>query len=375
MRIAYCILGTFNAGGMERVLSSKTNYFVNNLGWDVFVITTDQKDRPSFFEFSPKIKHIDLNVNYTDEYKYSLLYRKLLSGKKRLHEKRLSVLLQQLKCDIVISMYDQDFYFLNRIKDGSAKVLEFHFSKYARLPKEGDRWRKILTKYYILRDSYIINKYSKFVVLTEEDRTCWGDFKNMTVIHNALVDIPNVHALLNNKQVLSIGRLVSQKGYDRLIRAWKLVHDRYSDWKLKIIGGGEDHDKLLSLIERLELLNIIEISPPTSTIEKDYLESSVFVLSSRYEGLPMVLIEAMGYGIPCVAFSCQCGPSDIIENKKTGLLVENGNVDELANAICCLLGNQKVRIEMGKKGAISVKEKYDFDCIMKQWVSLFHSIV
>ena len=118
---------------MERVLANKANY-LTELGYDITIITTDQRERSPYFQLDPRIKNVDLGINYTDNNNKGLL-QKLLSypRKQKMHRQKLQNILIELKADIVISMFDNDASFMYKIKDGSRKILEIHFSRFKRL--------------------------------------------------------------------------------------------------------------------------------------------------------------------------------------------------------------------------------------------------
>ena len=139
------------------------------------------------------------------------------------------------------------------------------------------------------------------------------------------------------------------------------------------IYGGWNRDAYQKQIDELGLTNVIKCNGPVSNIAEKYQESSIFVLSSRFEGLPLVLMEAMAIGLPPVAFTCPCGPRDIIHNGEDGILCENGNIEKLAEGICRLIENEQLRKEMGQKAAQNI-QRYTIDNIMKQWDELFQEI-
>lgn len=372
MKIVYCINGTYNSGGMERVLMLKANYLVEKVRCEVSIVTTQQFGRRNFFEFSPKIHFYDLGINY-DEFKHeNLLIRSIDKLKKmRRHRKQLACLLSQLRPDVCISMFDFDFEFLYDIKDGSKKILEYHFCKDQKVIEANNLVMKMIQRIRILVWKRKIVQYDKFVVLTNEDRMAWGNLSNICVIPNFLPSLPDIKAELINKKVLSIGRISFQKGFDLLVQAWSLVSCSYPDWKLIIRGNG-DSTKLWNMINKLHLSESIFIKPATDNIQEEYLNSSLFVMSSRYEGLPMVLLEAMSYGLPIVTFACPCGPRDIIQHSY-GTLVSKGDIHALADAIKDWIAHKEKRKSGGINARVAVSQ-YSQDEIMRSWIELLNSM-
>lgn len=375
MKVVYCIQGTFNSGGMERVLCNKANWLVDKAGYEVAIVTTDQKRRSPFFVFSPKIRMYDLQVNYTDLQGKNFVAKTTgFLKKQKEHRKKLQSLLDEIRADVVISMFGPEVGFLYRMRDESKKVLEIHFSKYFRLQQQRRGVWGLSDKWRTWKDQKYIRQYDKFVVLTQEDKAYWGNYPNIEVIYNAATFTPSETARLENKRVLSVGRLTFQKGYDMLLDAWTTVYALHPDWTLTIVGSGEEHDTLQQQISRLGLTDTVELKAPTSQIQEEYLSSSIYVLSSRYEGLPMVLLEAMRCGLPPVAFTCKCGPRDIISHQQDGLLVKEEDISGLADAICQLIEQPSLRKQMGEAAARKVQEKFQPGPIMQQWQHLFESL-
>lgn len=347
----------------------KANYLVEKLGYDVTIITTDQKCRPIFFPISPKVNLVDLEINYYDNRLDKLWHLKKMRLKRK-HYKTLIRHLQNNKYDVVVSMMDFDFSFLYKINDGSKKILECHLSKYSKVYATRNRLIKLVQ---LIRARYwekVVSKYDKFIVLTEEDRDQWGNIENMNIIPNFIKKIPVKRALLKNKRVISVGRADFQKGFDMLIDSWSIVIKYFPEWVLTIVGGG-DKRYLQHKIDDLHLEDSIKLLPPNPNIEKEYLDSSLYVMSSRYEGLPLVLLEAMSYGLPIVSFSCPCGPRDVLKPSFSSL-VECYNVEQLAESIKQWLTNEELRIKAGKEAKEEAK-KYSIAHIMAKWDELFKS--
>lgn len=373
MKIIYCINGTYNSGGMERVLMNKTNYLADVLNYEVLIITTEQKGRKNFFTFSPKIRFIDLEINYDDDINQNLLWRILIKyKKKKKHKRLLTDILNQEKANICVSMFDRDADFLFQIKDGSKKILEFHFSRYLKVIEAKSRLMKIIQKIRTYDWKRFASKYDAFVVLTEEDKLAWGNMQNIHVINNPLNAIPEESSTLVKKRVLSLGRLTYQKGFDLLIKAWKEVHASCPEWELYIFGNGPEEQSLLKLCSSLGLKNCISINKATPKPEKEFLNSSLYVMSSRYEGLPMVLLEALSYGLPIISFQCPCGPKDIIQNE-FGSLIKNEDTEKMAESIIEWIQDKNKRLSAGRS-AKKAAQKFKIDYIMKKWIKLFNSL-
>ena len=377
MKLIYCICSLQNPGGMERVLLNKVTYIVERLHWDVTVVTTDQKGRPAFYPFPDAVRMVDLGINYTDDNgKHPLLKIAGYLQRRRRHRKLLTKLLMKERADIVVSLYPSESSFIPDIKDGSKKVLELHFCKFFRLQYGRSGLLGLIDRWRTRQDEKIVSKFDKFVVLTNEDKGYWGQLPNIEVIPNAAMHIGNKYSDSTAHRIIAVGRLDYQKGFDRLIEAWTLIqkHKKYKDWNLDIFGQGEWHDMLQQMIERHGLQDNTHINRPTRDIGTEYAKSSLLVMSSNYEGFPMVMIEAMACGLPVVSFDFKCGPKDIIKDGINGLLVPNGNIDALAQAMIKIMDNDTYKKELSLN-ARQVVSTYSEDTVMAKWISLFNSLV
>ena len=377
MKLIYCTHSLYNPGGMERVLVNKVAYWVEKLHWEVSIVTTDQKGRPAFYALPGGMGMTDLGINYSDD-NGKAPWRKITGYliKRHKHKKRLTALLKKEKPDIVISLYPSESSFIPKIKDGSKKVLELHFCKffrvqYGRMGVLGwiDRWR---TK----QDERIVRRFDKFVVLTNEDKGYWGDLPNIEVIPNAAMNMGGHFSDVSAHRVIAVGRLDYQKGFDRLIQAWKLIQERdeFKDWHLDIFGQGEWHDMLQKMINDFGLEQTVRINRPTNQIGDEYAKSSLIVMTSNYEGFGMVLVEAMACGVPAVAFDCKCGPKDIIRQGENGLLVADGDIEGLAEAMMRLMKDETLRKRLSEN-AKAIVNTYSEEVVMNKWVNLFTSLV
>lgn len=374
MKIVYCIPATCNSRGMERVLATKANYLAG-IGYEIIIVTTDQRGQPSFFPLHEKIKCIDLAINY-EENNGKPIFNKLLKypGKQLQHQKKLVQLLQKEKADIVISMFGNDESIIPKINPASKKILEIHFSKFKRIQYDRKGLWRLIDQWRSKQDEKIVKRFDKFVVLTEEDKSYWGQLANITVISNPRTFAPRATAALKNKKVIAVGGYTHQKGFDILIDIWAKVCKETDEWHLDIIGDGTLKEYYQEKIKSYAIGHSISLVKPTSHIEEHYAAASVLALTSRYEGLPMVLLEAQAFGLPVVAFECKCGPKDILTNNKDGYLLPQNDTDAFAQKLLGLMKNENLRIKMGKE-AKDNSSRYSLEKIMQQWINLFNELV
>ena len=377
MKIIYCIRATYNPGGMERVLLNKVTYLVNKLHWDVTIVTTDQQGRPPFYPFPEQIRMIDLHIDYADDNEKPVFGK--ITGylrRRQKHRKALATLLMREKADVVVSLYPSESSFIPSIPDGSKKVLELHYCKFFRLQYGRSGLLGLIDRWRTRHDEKIARRFDKFVVLTQEDCGYWGALPNLEVIPNAAMQFGECHSDVSQPRVIAVGRLDYQKGFDRLIQAWEIVQKdaKCRNWQLDIFGQGEWRDMLQRMIEKAGLDQSAHIHPPTSQIGNEYADSSLLVMSSNYEGFPMVMIEAMACGLPVVSFDYKCGPRDIIDNGINGLLVSNGDIEGLAYAMIEVISDYAYR-KLLSANAKRIVETYSEEAVMAKWIALFSNLI
>lgn len=373
MKIVYTIAATYNSGGMERVLANKANWLVRN-GFEISILTTDQNARSSFFKLDSRIKMYDLGINYEENNGKSFLNKLVhYPSKQWKHKRALKTLLSELKPDVVVSMFCNDASILPKIKDDSKKVLEIHFSRFKRLQYGRKGIWRFADELRSRNDLRVVSKFDRFVVLTNEDKGYWGDLDNILVIPNARSFELKHPAELNEKIVIAVGRYCSQKSLDKLIEAWSTVCKVVDDWKLHLVGDGEDREELMKQIEELGLTEKVVLGRAETDMKSVYANASILALSSRYEGLPMVLLEAQAAGVPVVSFECKCGPKDVLTDGVDGILVREGDVDGMAKGLLRLINDSQLRKQMGA-AAYRNSERFSEEKVMRQWVELFNDV-
>ena len=378
LKIVYLTPALYMAGGVERVLTLKANYFAEQFGYDITIILTEGKDKPLFYPLSDKIKVINLNIGFEELWTCSFA-KKIFVYLKKQHQfkKALTKELMRLRPDITVSLLRREINFLNDIKDGSRKIGELHVNRANYRNFEADETNCIKQLFAKLWMHSLVSKLKRldhFVVLTEEDKSAWPELQNICVIPDPLSFLPTQHSPLTEKRVIAVGRYVYQKGFDLLLQAWAKIEKNHSDWQMAIYGDGNREPYEQQMKELGIDSGRCHLNGPTADIQKEYVNSSVFVFSSRFEGFGMVLVEAMACGLPVVSFACPCGPKDIVKDGDDGLLVENGNLNALTDSLIRLMGDADLRRRMAANGIKNV-QRFSMMHIAERWKGLFESTV
>ena len=376
-KIVYCTPALYMAGGVERVLTLKANYFAEQLGYDITIILTEGSNIPLFYPLSDKVKVVNLDLGFEELWHCSFLKKVYLYLKKqRQFKQKLREELMRIKPDITVSLLRREINFITGIKDGSKKIGELHINRanYRNFDaRESNFIKSLFSKFWMRNLVGKLQQLDKLVVLTDKDKASWVELSNVVAIPDPLSFHPSSRSELSHKRVIAVGRYSYEKGYDMLLSAWKKVAQECTGWRLDIFGDG-DKSSLEQLIESLNIdRNTCALHGRTADIEKEYVDSSLFVCSSRFEGFGMVIVEAMACGLPVVSFDCPWGPGSIISDGDDGVLVENANVDALADKIIQVLNSEGYMQKLARN-AIDKSNKYKLESIALMWKSLFESL-
>lgn len=376
-KIVFLTPALYMAGGVERVLTLKANYFAEHYGYDITIILTEGKGKSLAYPISDKIEVVNLDVNFEELWSCGFCKKVFLYLKKqRIYKKRLTKTLMQIRPDITDSLLRREINFITNIKDGSKKIGELHINRLNYRNFEASDTNFFKKQFSIIWMNRLVShlkRLDRFVVLTEEDKAAWPELSNVVAIPNPLSFSPQTSSPLMNKRIIAVGRYVYQKGFDMLLQAWKIVEQHCPEWHLDIYGDG-NRIPYENILESLEIDRTrCRLNGVTHNIQMEYANSSVFVVSSRFEGLSMAMLEAMSYGLPLVAFACPCGPRDVIEDGKNGYLVENGNVPKLAEKLISIMLNSETRKLMGGS-AKKKSEQYKLENIACRWQALFETL-
>lgn len=377
MRLIYFHDAIARLGGVERIFIDKMNYLADKEGLDIYLITTCQGNHKLAYPLSEKVKHVDISVRFHTIYQYPLFKRMYMRWQMdRLLKKRLNEITNKINPDIIITTSYYGAATICNLKCKAKKIIESHVARNFTGINDGIKRNfisNIYTKWKQKKICKTIEKKSDIIVtLTQGDADNWNT-KNVVVIPN-IVDFKNTdYSQHTEETALFAGRFTYQKGLDRMLEAWKIVVSKRNDWILKLVGEGEQKEYLRQQCQKLGITDNVIFAPATKNIEKEYINSSLFLFTSRYEGFGLVLVEAMQCGVTCVSFDCPYGPSDIIDNGVNGYLIENGNVEEFAKATLKLIEDDELRKKMGK-AAIEKSKQYLPKNIMPKWIELFNRL-
>lgn len=376
LKIVYVTPALYMAGGVERVLTLKANYFAEHFGYDITIVLTEGRDKPLFYPLFEKIKVINLNIGFEELWTCNFLKKIFVYLKKqRRYKKALTAELIRIHPDITISLLRREINFINDIKDGSRKIGELHVNRanYRNFEANDSNFIKnLFAKFWMHSLVSKLKQLDRFVVLTEEDKSAWPELHNICVIPDPLSFIPTQKSPLTEKRVIAVGRYVYQKGFDLLLHAWAKIEKQYSDWQLAIFGDG-DRTPYEQLVKELGIdSSRCHLNGATTNIQQEYVKSSLFVFSSRFEGFGMVLVEAMACGLPVISFACPCGPKDIIKDGEDGFLVDNGNVEALAANMSQLMDDDDLRMSMSQAGQYN-SHRFGMEQITVRWKGVFGS--
>jgi len=236
-------------------------------------------------------------------------------------------------------------------------------------------WKVEQNKKLQIKINNIYPKLKRVIVLTEYDKKVYESLGcKVSLIPNSYSHYPKRSAKLNQKIVLSIGHFNDQKRRDLLIKSWKIVNNNFPEWTLIIVGDGNLKTECIQLINRLDLQDAVKIIAPTNDIYSYYLEASIFVLSSEYEALPLVLIEAKTFGLPCVSFDIKTGPNEIIRNDVDGFLAPFADCEMLAEKINVLISDEDLRKKFGEAARKNALFRFDPVAISNKWDDFLDAI-
>lgn len=355
MKIAFVITDITRCAGTERVVVNIANYLVNH-SHNISIISLSSAKGGAYFALDERIKIVHLNAySYTGKGFWSKI------------RGRFSAL---RKFNKAMGGSHADIYIGTSVNTNVLLLLFCHSSKIIGC----EHFAATVPMNYFLRifRNLMYRRLDYLVVLTQRD---YNYYHNRGV--NAII-IPNSvpfvisEGFRNGKKALAIGRHTQQKSFDRLLEIWRKVEDVRTDWELLIIGEGDLLEYNRGIANKLGL-KTVRFLPFQKNVYDFYLESSLYLMTSLYEALPMVLIEAKMCGCVCISYDCETGPAEIIKTGEDGFLIPNGKNELFISQVLALMDDAALRERMSKKAIINSKE-YLPENILPKWEMLIDNI-
>jgi len=367
--------------GIERILTCKMNYITTQTTHQVFLTTYEQQCKPLSFSLNKQIAYhpLDVPIPLREESSF-LTWLKDYLHTRNIFKHHFKELLATIQPNIVVcTIYSYPVLdiiinasYVQRIKT----IMESHTQGKTIKMCNKFRYNKILFYLFSLWDMHILKSLRNcncVVTLTEQDIPFWEPFSRRTImIPNMLTIQPKRVKNYAVKRIISAGRYMSEKGFDRLLEAWHHISSEFHDWQLFIFGNGDRH-VYQAIVDKFEMNDRVHLMPATTDIAAEFSKSSIYVMSSRYEGFGLVLAEAMICGLPCIAFDCPYGPREIIKDGEDGFLVKDGNIPELTQKIEFLMSQEQLRQIMGEQAILNIT-RYQPESIMPRWFQLYKSL-
>ena len=380
MRILYCIPHLYNSGGMERVLTQKVNWLATHTEHEITILTTEPVPAGTPKCYSPlseKVQVVELNIDFNADYTKPLLPKYYAHMRRmRMYKRALTEYIVQHGIDFCISLGGKEIAFLRHLPCRTIAEMHFAMNQRRQLIEANHKslfW-SLLGAVRTRQLVRAVQPLERLVVLTQADKEAWekAGCRNVTVIPNpCALDGMKITQLPRHKTVLAVGRLHEQKGFDLLLQAWQPIEKYYPEWQLRIVGEGPQRAALERQIREQGLGHVV-LAGRSADMMEEYAAASLFVLSSRYEGLPLALIEAMWCGTPCVAFNCPQGPAELLADKR-GWLVENGNVEKLTQQIEYALTHPDEVAARATEAQTYARATYSEATIMPQWTKVIEN--
>lgn len=348
MKIFILINDITRHAGMERAVCNLANILVKNHA--VSIVSRDTDTGNAFFPLDERVEVVHLGI---DVYHASTLQK---FGKYFCMYKKLCGLAKDNEGAVFIATISSVNALITLLGKKIKTIGCEHFNYDSACFRQ-----KVLRRFFYPRLDFV-------VCLTNADAKKYAFIKKerLFVIPNSLSFDCTALSKCTAKRIIAVGRLTKQKGFDLLLDSAVLMKERISDWHLDIFGDGEDKDALLSKINDLKLQDFVSLKNATKDIEEEYVSSSMFVMSSRYEGLPMVLLEAQNCGLPAVSFDCPTGPSEVVVENETGFLIPLGDTRALAEKTIELAKNEELRKRFGRR-AKELSSRFSTENIEKKW--------
>lgn len=361
MRICIIADQIYKSGGIERVLSHRINYWINQ-GHSVHLITSINNNNKPYFKYHSEMIHheiisgFDKSVSLFSPSNLALSFKYFFNLKK---------VVDSIKPDVILMPnYSYDYYFLPLIMRNTYCIKEYH-SSFTRRHGLIGKLKNFYTRFY---DAHVF--------LSQEEADL-ASIPNSVIIPNPITKNRSIPRPLvdRDKVILAAGRISKVKGFDRLIQTWSKIAKQYPDWRLEIYGDGDKREvsTLKNLIIKEGIATNTIVYPSDPEIIDKMLSSRIYAMTSLTECFPMVLLEAMQSGMSIITFDCPTGPRNIITNQSNGLIIEDDSLDKFALNLSKLIDNNSYAQSLASN-AYSDSQSYYIENVMKKWDVLLHKV-
>lgn len=364
MKILFFI-PSLTSGGAERVLIRMANFW-SEQNQTVSLLTLDSPLSAPFYPLHPKVQLTQLNLSLQSRgiaQKPIVLGKQLTRVRRQVISEAPDVLIAFLDIAIFLSLAATVFL--------PIKVV---------VSERNNPYRNTTNSWLQRLNNCLYRRADAIVLQTHQIAQTFSTSlqPRIRVIPNPVArarrqvsDYPVQH---HHKVIIAVGRLAFQKGFDLLIRALATLPPEHAAWQLRIVGTGEEHDKLMQLCDELSVSDRVTWVGRVTDVETELLRASIFVLPSRFEGFPNALCEAMAVGLPVVATRCEFGPEETIQHGDNGWLVPVDDVDELSKALHRLASDAALGERLGTR-AKNIQDTYGIDKVMAQWEAVVQQVI
>lgn len=358
MKVSIIISDISRTGGTERSVVTLANMLSKKYASVEIVSLTKTKKEKSYYKLEDCVSVVFLKgkpipLNILKKVRWALVTVSLLRTYFKANE-----------TDIIISTGHNNNWLTPFVKSNKqTKIIACEHIVYSSIPKVSRLFMSLTYRFF-----------DQIVVLSEKAQESFVNYPMISVIPNAIPFDTKLKSQLTAKQILIVGRLSVEKGLERLIPIASKLKNKFPDWQIVLVGEGEERGVLERLIAEAKLVDFIILKGVTSDVQRYYLESSIYLMTSHFEAFPMVLLEAQNFGLPIIAFDCPEGPAQIISNGQNGYLIENGNTKDFVEKVSAMIENKKLREEFGKRAKAN-SLNFSEEKVMEQWASLIERLL
>jgi glycosyltransferase involved in cell wall biosynthesis len=374
-KLLFVISSLEGSGGSERSLTMRVNYLVKHFDYLITIVTTRHNSTGCFYYLDPRISIVNIPISFS---KHTIKDKlRFLFNNSHSEEKPLLDFIFESGFHICSSLGSETFLYRDKRRNSFIKVKENRFTYKKMFNDEGVSLARRIWRLFLFRNAIDVQRKMDYIVtLTDEDKDFWSKYlSNITVMPNFIdLNSINVPVTRESKRIIAVGRLEKEKDFSSLIYSVVPVFRRFVDWRLDIYGDGSLREELEDLIISLGLRENVFLNGSTSDIYSKYTESSIYAITSFYEGFGNATLEAMSFGLPVIGFESVGGVKILLKDSYNGFLIKNRNIEQFGDKMIRLIKDDELREIMGKNSRI-ISEEFDQEKVMLGWHNFYTSIL